>query len=95
MPELNQHPARDLPRLTPPLTVDEVWLRIENQALVALPETRGILFGIRLEMIPLTEVKRHAAAARGLLRALRTMPEEIAAYKNLAAARTSLVELLR
>ncbi len=94
-PELNQHPARNLPRLTPPVTVDEVWLRIENQALVALPETGGILFGIRLEMIALTEVKRHAAAARGLLRALRTMPEEIAAYKNLAASRANLMELLR
>jgi hypothetical protein len=94
-PELNQHPARNLPRLTPPLTLDEVWLRIEHQALVALPETGGILFGIRLEMIPLTEVRRHAAAARGLLRALRTMPEEIAAYKNLAVARANLIELLQ
>ena len=94
-PELNQHPARILPRLTPPLAVDEVWLRIENQALVALPETGGILFGIRLEMISLTEVKRHAAAARGLLRALRTMPAEIAAYKNLAAPRANLMALLQ
>ena len=94
-PELNQHPDRNLPRLMPPLTLDEVWLRIEHQALVALPETGGILFGIRLEMISLTEVKLHAEAKRGLLRALRTMPEEIAAYKNLAAARADLRRLLQ
>ena len=94
-PELNQHPDRNLPRLTPPLTLDEVWLRIEHQALVALPETGGILFGIRLEMISLAEVKQNAAAANGLLRALRTMPEDIAAYKNLSAARANLMELLQ
>ena len=93
-PELNQHPDRNLPRLTPPLALVEIWLRIEHQALVALPETGGILFGIRLEMVPLTEVKGHAAAARGLLRALRTMPGEIATYKNLAAARANLIALL-
>ncbi len=94
-PELNQHPARNLPPLNPPLTVEEVWLRIEHQALVALPETGGVLFGIRLEIISLREVKQHPEAARGLLRALRTMPEEIAAYKNLAVARANLIDLLQ
>ncbi len=94
-PELNKHPDRNLPRLTPPLRLDEVWLRIEHQALVALPETGGVLFGIRLEMISLTEVKQHSGATRGLLRALRTMPEEIAAYKNLALARVNIMELLQ
>ena len=94
-PELNQHPARNLPRLIPPLAVDEVWLRIEHQALVALPETGGILFGIRLEIVPLAEVKQHPTATRGLIRALRTMPEKIATYKNLIAARDNLIELLQ
>ena len=34
-----------------------VWFRVERQALVALPETGEILFGIRLEVIPLAEVR--------------------------------------
>ncbi len=93
-PELNQHPARGLPKLTPPLREDEVWLRVEDQALVALPESRGVLFGIRMTVIPLAEVKRHPTAARGLARALRTMPDALLDYKSLLAAKDALLRLL-
>ena len=93
-PELNQHPARGLPKLLPPLRVDEVWLRVEDQALVALPESRGVLFGIRMTVIPLAEVKRHPTAARGLARALRTMPDAMLDYKSLLAAKGELLRLL-
>jgi hypothetical protein len=93
-PELNQHPARGLPKLRPPLREDEVWLRVEDQALVALPESRGVLFGIRMTVIPLAEVKRHPAAARGLARALRTMPDAMLDYKSLLAAKGELLRLL-
>lgn len=93
-PELNQHPARGLPKLTPPLREDEVWLRVEDQALVALPESRGVLFGIRMTVIPLAEVKRHPAAVRGLARALRTMPDAMLEYKSLLAAKENLLTLL-
>src|SRR5258708_7293529 len=41
-PDLNQHPARGLPRLSSNASLDETFLRIENQALVALPESRGV-----------------------------------------------------
>lgn len=94
-PELNQHPARGLPKLRPPLREDEVWLRVEDQALVALPESRGVLFGIRMTVLPLAEVKRHPAAARGLARALRTMPEAMLDYKSLLAAKDELLRLLQ
>lgn len=93
-PELNQHPARGLPKLRPPLREDEVWLRVEDQALVALPESRSVLFGIRMTVIPLAEVKRHPAAARGLARALRTMPDAMLDYKSLLPAKEGLLRLL-
>ena len=93
-PELNQHPARALPKLTPPLREDEVWLRVEDQALVALPASRGVLFGIRMTVIPLAEVKRHPTAARGLARALRTMPDTMLDYKSLLAAKDELLRLI-
>ena len=93
-PELNQHPARDLPKLRPPLCEDEVWLRVEDQALIALPESRGVLFGIRMTVIPLAEVKRHPAAARGLDRALRTMSDAMLDYKSVLAAKGELLRLL-
>jgi hypothetical protein len=94
-PELNQHPDRGLPRLDATVRSDEVWVRIEHQALVALPKSRGILFGIRLANHSLAEVKVDRVAAERLTRALVTMPEPMAAYKGVATARQRIVELLR
>jgi hypothetical protein len=92
--ELNQHPSRNLPRLDDSVTEQEVWLRVEHQALVALPRSGGILFGIRIALHSLAEVKRDATAAERLARALDTMPTEAAAYKGLAMARKRIIDLL-
>ncbi|MFA6547238.1 MAG: heme-dependent oxidative N-demethylase subunit alpha family protein, partial [Limisphaerales bacterium] len=94
-PELNQHPARGLPKFAPPLREDEVWLRVEDQVLVALPESCGVLFGIRMTVLPLVEVKRHPAAVCGLARALQTMPDAMLEYKSLLAAKDELLRLLQ
>jgi hypothetical protein len=93
-PELNQHPQRALPRLDASVKLDEVWLRVEHQALVALPKTRGVLFGIRVVVHPLAKVKQDADATRGLRRALETMPEAMAVYKGIAPARAALLKIL-
>ena len=93
--ELNQHPDRALPRLDASVTLVEVWLRVEEQALVALPKSGGILFGIRIWNHPLADVKRDDVVAARLVRALQTMPEAMAVYKGIALARTHLLELLR
>ena len=93
-PELNQHPERHLPRLDASVAMNEVWLRVEHQSLVALPRSEGILFGIRLDIRPLAEVKADPTAAGRLRRALATMPDEMARYKNLLAARPTLLRLL-
>jgi hypothetical protein len=70
-------------------------VRVEHQALVALPQSGGILFGIRLANHSLNEVKADSVAAARLMRALETMPEEVAAYKGIASARERLVEMLK
>ncbi|MEE2946826.1 MAG: heme-dependent oxidative N-demethylase subunit alpha family protein, partial [Verrucomicrobiota bacterium] len=93
-PELNQHPALDLPDLTPDVGLEGVWFRVERQALVALPETGGILFGIRLEVVSLSKLRENLSARDSLIKALETMPDKIADYKNLALARARLIELL-
>ena len=93
-PELNQHPALGLPKLTPKVDLANMWFRVERQALVALSETGGILFGIRLEVVPLAKLRENQVARDGLLEALNTVPEEIADYKNLVLARERLIELL-
>lgn len=88
--EWNQHPDRKLPRLDASTAFDEIWLRIERQALVLLPRTQGVLFGIRIETYRVAEMERGSADARGLARALRTMPEAMAVYKGIAGVRETV-----
>ena len=93
-PELNQHPTRANRRLTPPFKDEEAWVRIENQILLRLPKTGGILFGISLLNISLAEVKRYPQASKGLHRAIATMPDEVAEYKSITQSREHLLSLL-
>lgn len=92
--DLNQHPARGLPRLDSTITVSDVWVRIEDQALLLLPESAAIVFGIRVRQYPLAEVAAEPILRLALRRALETMPEEVAVYKNLSGARARLLHLL-
>jgi hypothetical protein len=94
-PELNQHPDRLLRPLDAAVRLEEVWLRVEDQALVALPKSGGILFGIRIANHSLTEVAADPAVCAGFVRALETMPVAMARYKNLATARERILNLLR
>lgn len=90
--ELNQHPHRRLPRLHAAVHLDEVFFRVEEQALLALPRTHGILFGIRIRMLPLSQFASNSVEKLRL--ALQTMPADIAEYKGIAPARERLLHLL-
>ncbi|MDA0812773.1 MAG: DUF3445 domain-containing protein [Verrucomicrobia bacterium] len=92
--ELNLHPALSPPRLPCAVEAGDAWLRIEWQSLVALPVSKGILFGIRLQIVPLVTVMQDADVKRRLYRALATMPVEMARYKGLGECRDTLLELL-
>lgn len=91
--QLNQHPDLRLPRLNEEVQVGDVFFRVEEQMLVSLPRTHGILFGIRVKVFPLV---LFAGTEAGTLLAmkLRTMPAEMARYKGLGEARERIVELL-
>lgn len=93
-PELNQHPSRKLNPLDDKVALDEIWWRLENQSLVALPQSGGVLFGIRVTVHPLSEVRDNPAAREGLLQALETMSEEMATYKGISRARGRICALL-
>ena len=82
--ERNQHPARNLPKLSATSAPESVLLRVEEQILCSLPETGGVLFGIRLRHHSLGEVWDQPEWHDRIERALRTMPEAMARYKNLA-----------
>jgi hypothetical protein len=92
-PERNQHPLRKLPRLDSNVGLNEVFFRVEEQSLVALPRTNGILFGIRIKVFPLRNFIGQPAAAK-LKLALETMPEPMAQYKGVASARNRVIQLL-
>jgi dimethylamine monooxygenase subunit A len=89
--ERDQHPDRILRRLDETVEPDELWLRVERQVLHRLPQTGGILFGIRLEIIPWHEIVQSEGARAGLRRSLETMPAEIASYKGLLTARARIL----
>lgn len=92
-PDRNQHLDRGLQGLTGPLSLTDVWFRREDQLLVAIPETRGVLFGIRLDVRRGDDVARDAEMSRRLVRGLRTAPDELLEYKRLLAVRGELLAL--
>jgi hypothetical protein len=89
--ERNHHPMRPHRRLDETIAPGEVWLRVERQCLMKLPRTGGVLFGIRLVIMPFAQALAEPAAAEGLRRALGSMPDEVAEYKGLAQARATLL----
>lgn len=91
--ERNQHPWRQLPHLTKETSEENVWLRIEMQALIKLPETGGILFGIQIYHVPFSAVRAHMAARRIALQ-LQTMPEAMRRYKGVEAVADRLAASL-
>ncbi len=88
---LNLHPSRGVAAPSLPAPLDTLWLRVEHQALLALPESHGVVFGIRLALHRLDEVAAQPETRVGLRRALATMPDEMARYKGLTAIRADLI----
>ncbi|MBS0632953.1 MAG: DUF3445 domain-containing protein [Verrucomicrobia bacterium] len=93
--ELNLHPARALPPPVLPVRLDRLWLRVEHQSLLALPRTGGVVFGLRIALHRLDQVKADAGIARSLAQALDSMPADLAAYKRLDVIRADLIKTLQ
>lgn len=91
--ELNLHPSRAVPAPQLPVALDKLWLRVEHQALLALPETGGVAFAIRIALHRLDQIQGTPAAA-GLRRALASMPGELIDYKRLDRIRDYLLNVL-
>ena len=94
-PEPNQHPDRHLPTLSPPFQPDQTWLRREEQLLIKLPRSEGVLFGIRIHQMPWAKLLQSPDLRAELVRDLRTMPAPLLAYKRLDALREDLLAALQ
>ncbi len=93
--ELNLHPVRGLPRMDEHTPPSEIWLRVEHQALVALPRSGGVLFGIRIALHSIATVALETDTAHRLARALETMPPAVSNYKGLEPVRNRIVSFIR
>ena len=90
-PDRNQHPDRAHQPLDGTVSLDEVWVRLEYQMLMKLPLSRSLLFGIRVEVVPLRQVLESPQAAADLSRLLTTMSPAAVGYKGLTEARDAIV----
>lgn len=93
-PEMNRHPTLGRRRFDAAARPEEAWLRVEHQILFKLPQTEGILFGIRLTHVALRELHADPLARTALREALVSMSDDIAAYKNLTEIRAPLIDWL-
>ncbi len=83
--ELYQPPGRrPLPRVSrdDDAIADGLWVRIERETLRRFPIHNTVLFTLRTYLRPLRWFADHPDDARRLAEALRTMPPEIATYKD-------------
>lgn len=91
-PTLHQPgPTAALPGVADP---EGLWLRVERQALRRLPATGAVAFAIRTRQWRLDELAAHPDQAAGLAAALRSTPDDLAAYKGLVAIRPRLLAWL-
>ncbi len=92
--ELNLHPARGVPAPDLPTSPERLWLRVERRVLVALPESGGVVFGLRIALHRLDTMLADGVAAAGLRRVLTAMSPEMVANKRLDLVRQVVVSWL-
>lgn len=82
-------------RYTPGTVLQNTFFRSERQTLRRLPKTGFVLFTIRTYVTPMTEVAENAEDRKNLLSSLKTMPQEVVAYKGMQNLWSPLVEALQ
>lgn len=88
-PTLHQPvPTTPMPTRADP---ERLWLRVERQVLRRLPATGAVVFAIRTRQWRLDELLAHPDQAAGLAASLRSTPDDLAAYKGVAAVRDALL----
>lgn len=90
----NHHPSRPRAALDSTIRADEVWIRLEHQLLLKLPVSGSVLFGIRLEIVPLCEMLQDRTATQRFRRLIATMSPLAAGYKGLESARPALLDIV-
>lgn len=87
--EWNYHPSLGRRRLDETVTLDEIFLRVEHQIFTGVPG--GVLMGIRIATCPLVDLASDPEVWRITIGKIRTMPDDVAAYKGMDTARDTIV----
>ena len=82
------------PTITPENAATRLFLRVERQTFVRLPQSGAVLFAIRVHSYPLARVIAIPGAARDLAAAVEALPDSLATYKSLPAFREALLQAL-
>jgi len=82
------------PDITPGNAGDNIWLRVERQTLRRLPETRAILFTIRIYRTLISDVVREPGATGRLLAAINNLPDDTKTYKSIPPFEAALIGYL-
>lgn len=88
----DQHPRVTTPTLRAGHPAEQIYVRIEDQHLVKLPETGVIVFGIRVASFAWSVIRENPAVTASLLDQLRSMSPEIARYKGISEVIPSMTE---
>lgn len=91
----NQHPSLGRTALDDLPMLGDVFLRVELQIFLRLPEMEAIVFGIRVASASLEAFRPRPEARAALIRQLETMPEETRRYKGFARLYPQLLARLR
>jgi len=78
------HPIPGRQDLTEASVLDATFLRVERQTLRRLPATGAVVFTIRTYLHSMKDVAADAMRREVLRQTLRTLPEEVVAYKGMA-----------
>ena len=73
---------------------ERLWLRVERQTLRKLAQSEAVVFTIRTHITRLDRAIETAAHAAALATALRSMPEAMQQYKNIAPFAPALLAWL-
>ena len=90
--DFNYHPDLKRRKLDASVAIEELFLRLEHQLFTSIPG--GVLMGIRIETCPLADLAADPVVWRNLTEIIRTMPDDVATYKSMLAARDPLAALM-
>lgn len=80
---------------TPAEAGEHFWLRSERQCLIRLPNSRAVVFSIRILQVTVAQACTQPGVAATLVEQIETMPDSLKGYKQLEDAASPLRAYLR